>query len=85
MCEKKKIVKKTKRFQGNRRLTESEAFVGIKSAKSVNQPHFSSLAIVVTAVDDRKTKCNEIRNRMIRRIKMARDRFRQIALAYVIT
>ena len=34
----KKIVKKTKRFRDNRRLTESETFiypVGIKSAQSV--------------------------------------------------
>ena len=38
MCEKKKIVKKTKSFRDNRRLTESEALiypVGIMSAQSV--------------------------------------------------
>ena len=86
MCE-KKYVKKTKRFRDSRRLTESEAFiypVGIKSARSVNQSHFFSLATIVTAVDDRKTKCNKIRNRMIRRIKMERDRFRLIVFAYVV-
>ena len=42
----------------------------------MNESHFFSLATIVTAVDDRKTKCYKIRNRMIRKIKMARDRFR---------
>ena len=71
MCEKKNV-KKTKRCWDNRRLTESEAFiylVGIKSAQSMNQLHIFSLVTIVTAVDDRKTKCNRIRNRMIRRIR----------------
>ena len=40
MCEKKKIVKKTKGFRDNRRLTESEAFIYLMEIKS--------------AVDDRK-------------------------------
>ena len=73
MCE-KKVVKNTKRLRDSRRLTESEAFiypVGIKSAQSLNKSHFFSLATIVTAVDDRKTKCYKMRNRMIRRIKMA--------------
>ena len=72
MCE-------TLRFRDSRRLTESEAFiypVRINSAQSVKLSHFFSLATVVTAVDDRKTKCYKISNRMIRRIKLARDRFR---------
>ena len=71
MCE-------TIRFRDSRMLTESEAFiysVGMKSTQRVNKSHFFNLATIVTAVDDRKNKCYKIRNR-IRRIKMARDRFR---------
>ena len=75
MCEKKNV-KTTKRFRDSRRLTESEAFiypVEIKSAQSVNQSHFFSFARIDITVDDRKTKCCKIRNRMIGRTKMARD------------
>ena len=52
MCE-KEIVKNTKSFRYNRRLTESGAFVylvGIKSAQSVNSSHFFSFATIVTSL-----------------------------------
>ena len=58
-CVRKKTVKKTKSSQ---RVTESETFiypVVIKSAQVVNELHFFSLATIVTAVDDRKTKYNK--------------------------
>ena len=63
MCEKKKIAKKT-RFQDNRKLTESEAFiypVGIKSVQSVKQSHFFSLATIVTVIDNRNGRKLEIK------------------------
>ena len=37
----------------------------------MNELYFFSLATIVTVMDDRKTKCYKIRDRMIRRIKMA--------------
>ena len=58
--------------------------MGIKSAQSVNESHFFSLATIVAAVDDRKTKSYKIRDRMIRGIKMAREGFRLVVFAYVV-
>ena len=39
----------------------------------MNKSHFFSFATIISAVDERLTECNKIKNGVIRRVKMAEE------------
>ena len=47
--------------------------MGVKSTQNMNKSHFFSFATIISAVDERLTECNKIKNGVIRRVKMAEE------------